>query len=452
MPRPAKGPRLYLKTRAGRPPVYVIRDTGGAEISTGCGPEERAGAEGKLAAFIDAKHTTSIGSHDPRAVKIADVLTYYLGEKAPQPGADSRAVKSAADTSLGVERLLEWWGAKFLSDVKASTCKDYVRHRTSQTNRRAKQENAKPISLGTARRELETLRAAINDYHAEFILDALPVVTLPEKSGGGGRIRWLTRTEAAEALLACMGWRKTGERMAHIPDQKTGSKHSGGVRKQTRTRRAHLRRFLITGLYTGTRHMAMVRARWVPSTVEPYVDVERGLFFRRGDDERQTAKRQPPVRLPRRLVAHLRRWRDIDMAHVDKDGQPAPITYVIHQGGKPLSGKIRTAWEGMRDDAGFGADVVPHVLRHTSATWVMQGGMPLADAADFLGMTEEVLRAHYYHFHPDFQADADDAFDRSKERDRQARAIRNKTRPAPDTPQKPLDFPGTKRETPVRRR
>ena len=135
------------------------------------------------------------------------------------------------------------------------------------------------------------------------------------------------------------------------------------------------------------------------------------------------------------------------MARVDRDGNPAPATYVIHENGRPLSGKIRTSWERMRDDAGLSPDVVPHVLRHTSATWAMQGGMPLADAADYLGMTEKVLRAHYYHFHPDFQADAGAAFDRSKERSKEVRAMENERRLAQDTPKKPLQLPGTKRET-----
>lgn len=454
MPRPSKGPRLYLKSRAGRPPFYVIRDRG-VEVSTGCGADDSEGAERALKAYLSNKHETTVGAHDPRAIRVADVLSYYVGQKEPSEGADARAFKSYEDLSRGVERLLEWWPEKhpYLADVKASSCKDYVRHRTSQTNRRAKEGNGKPISVGTAQRELETLRAAINDYHAEYILDAVPVVTMPEERGARRRNRWLTRSEAAEALLASMGWRKGADgRMAHTPDSKSGSKHSGGVRKQVRTRRAHLRRFLITGLYTGTRHMAMVRARWVPSTLEPWIDVDRGLFYRRGDDERQTSKRQPPVRLHRRLLAHLRRWREIDMAHVDEDGNPAPITYVIHQNGRPLTGKIRTAWEGMRDDARLSADVVPHILRHTSVTWAMQGAMSLQDACDFYGMTEEVLREHYYHFHPDFQADIDDVFDRSKKRAKEVRARENERGPAPDMPQKPLVFPGTKGDSRARRR
>lgn len=450
MPRPPKGPRLFLRgARADRAAVWVILDTGGIEVSTGCGADDLAGAEKALARYLAGKHETTLGQTDPHAVKIADALTFYTTEKDPGPDADVRQLRAAADLTFTIERLLEWWGGKTLGDVKASSCKAYVRHRVAQVNRRGG-KNAKPISSGTARRELEILRAAIGVYHDEYLLDAVPTVTLPDRRASR-RHRWLTRTEAAGALLACLGWRSDGKRFAKIPDQKTGSKHSGSVRRQVRTRRTHLRRFLVTGWFTGTRHSPIVRARWIPSVSEPYIDVDRGLFYRRGPEERETAKRQPPVRLPPKLLVHLRRWRAMDMAHVDEAGNPAPITYVIHVGGRPLTGRIRTAWEGMRDDAMLSRDVVPHVLRHTSATWAMQGGMPLADAADYLGMTEEVLREHYYHFHPDFQAEAGDAFDRSREQSKAIRARVNEERSAQETPKKPLEFPGQKRNTAKRK-
>jgi site-specific recombinase XerD len=45
--------------------------------------------------------------------------------------------------------------------------------------------------------------------------------------------------------------------------------------------------------------------------------------------------------------------------------------------GQPLAGKIRTAWEGILQDAGLGDDVVRHSLRHTAAIWLMQAGVDL---------------------------------------------------------------------------
>lgn len=415
--RPPKGPHLFLRRFSdSRPAVWEIRD-GSTYRRTGFGIGEERAAEGALTSYLASKHKSTVGAHDPKVVLVSDILDYYAEQKAPPEGAPKRAQKQYNDLLLLLDRLIEWWGNRPLSDVRASTCKDYARERTGQTNRRATKGGGKPISTGTARRELAFLSAAIGVYHAEYVLDAVPVVTLPDQAPR--RNRWLRRTEVAEALLSTMGWRKGGDgRMRRIPPDLHGS------RALIRRRRRHVSRFIIIGCYTGTRHDAMVHARWVPSVNEPWVDVERGLFHRRGSEERDTSKRRPPVRLPPRLLFHMRRWHRHDMArgitHVvwmdagreARRGQPAEII------ARPLGGKIRTAWEGMREDAGLGPEVTPHILRHTSATWVMQGGMPLSDAADYLGMTEEVLRAHYYHFHPDFQAEVGDAFENSKRRAR----------------------------------
>jgi integrase len=44
--------------------------------------------------------------------------------------------------------------------------------------------------------------------------------------------------------------------------------------------------------------------------------------------------------------------------------------------------------------------VVPHTLRHTAATWLMQNGCDLWEAAGFLGMKPETLQRVYGHHHP----------------------------------------------------
>jgi integrase len=407
MSRPANPPRLYLRERKGRNPIWVVLDAGD-EVSTGCGAGDREGAERALARYIARKHKPKIGISDQRALPIADVLTYYLREKDPgdEEETDDRARKAFDDLSINVERLLEWWGDRVLSEVKRSNCRAYVEHRQEQPNRRYKDPATAPrVSASTARRELEDLASAIAACHAEYTLDAVPVVSLPPKPQR--RQRWLTRTEAARLLWASLGWQydRTTGKLAKIPDGR-------GVRKQVRSRRKHLARFVLIGLYSGTRHTAIVRARWTASAQEPHVDSDRGLLFRRGSDERETSKRQPPARITPRLLAHMKRWKHFDAKR--------EFDHVVHVNGKALTGKIRTAWEGARSDAALERDVVPHVLRHTSATWLMQGGSPLSDAAGFLGMSEQTLREHYWHHHPDFQDGVDEAFGRSRERARNA--------------------------------
>jgi Phage integrase family len=53
--------------------------------------------------------------------------------------------------------------------------------------------------------------------------------------------------------------------------------------------------------------------------------------------------------------------------------------------------------------------VTPHTLRHTAATWLMQRGVPIWQAAGFLGMSAEMLERTYGHHHPDYLKGAADA-------------------------------------------
>jgi len=162
-----------------------------------------------------------------------------------------------------------------------------------------------------------------------------------------------------------------------------------------RTVGRHVARFILIGLYTGTRSSAICRAALVPTIGHGHVDLEQGVFYRRAIGRLQTTKRQPPVRLPLRLLAHLRRWSRRGLAKGS----------VVEWNGKAVK-SVRKGFEAAVRAAGLGADVTPHILRHTCATWLMQNGANLWDAAGFLGMTVQQLEEGYGHHHPDYQEDA----------------------------------------------
>src|SRR5262249_32263239 len=126
-----------------------------------------------------------------------------------------------------------------------------------------------------------------------------------------------------------------------------------------------------------------------------HVDLEQGVFYRRAIGRRQTKKRQPPVKLPPRLLAHVRRWAAKGLA----------TKAVVEWNGRPVQ-SIRKGFAAAVRAAELGAEMTLHMLRHTCATWLMQGGANLWDAAGFLGMTVQQLEAGYGHHHPDFQQDA----------------------------------------------
>jgi hypothetical protein len=84
-------------------------------------------------------------------------------------------------------------------------------------------------------------------------------------------------------------------------------------------------------------------------------------------------------------------------------------------------------------------NVTPHTLRHTAATWLMQNGASMWDAAGFLGMSEKTLRDVYGHHHPDHLRSAAVAIARPK----QSLVISlEKEKPVPRAPPQPIEIIG----------
>jgi integrase len=277
----------------------------------------------------------------------------------------------AAPVPFHLLALEPFWGDKTLADVNAKTCKAYVASRK--------------VKPATARRELETLNAAIR-YCAK--VEGTPIVLIEFPDKAEPRDRWLTRKEVADLLRAAR-----------------------------RQRNRHLCWFILMCLYTGTRSGAVLKMQWEPSVSGGYVDMAGGLIFRRGTAQKETRKRQPPARIPDKLLGHLRRWRKVQdrqwAKRVEKaKGKPLPprCMNIIQYGNKPLQ-KERRAWARARDAAGLEKEVTPHILRHTCATWIMASGkVPIWEAAGFLGMSPKMLEEVYGKRHPDFQKNAANAF------------------------------------------
>lgn len=407
MPRRAKGPRLYLRpgrvdrrTGFALPATWVIRD-GATEVGTGCRADGMPAAERQLAEYIATKWTPSdardaLGRRDPTRVGVAEVLALYAQERAPQ-------LKSDPSSTAGfIRHLVAWWGERMVADVRRSTCKAYVEHRTRQPIRHGTTDRL--VSEQTARRELEVLSAAIGYWHGEDTLTSRPKVWLPEKPDSPRDA--LTRAQAAALLRAAMGWRKA-------PDG-TWTR----LNVSARANRAHLRRFILIGLYTGTRHSVITKLLWDASATQAWVDLDRGTIYRRGKGEHESrTKRRPVVKVSTRLLAHLKRWHEADRRAAKSDQtsrlyeQPSAMggqrfLTVLHHGGFPITGRIRRGFAACVKDAGLPRDITPHWMRHTCATWLMEAGVELWQAAGYTGMTTAVLERHYGHHRPDYQAKA----------------------------------------------
>ena len=344
--RPVEPPRLYLRNDGGRK-VWIIRDQG-RDRRTGCLEGDRDGANQRLAEYLIQKNRSKPakgGRSD--SVSLAEVMRVYAMEHAP-----TVARPDTIGHHLGA--LADFWGRRKVSEIKGATCRAYAATRTQSM----------------ARHELETLRAAVNYFHKEYGLDPIPAFTMPPKSRP--RERWLTRDEAARLL-----------------------------RNARRT--PHLARFILVGLYTGTRSGAILGLSWLPSVTTGFVDLDAGVIHRSGSGQRASKKRKPPVRIPARLLAHLRRWKAMD----------GNMRSVIHWNGGRVD-SVKKAFGSARKNARLSDDVTPHTLRHTAGTWLMQAGVEMWQAAGFLGMTVDMLERSYGHHHSKFQKQAADAVTRRR--------------------------------------
>jgi len=362
MPQKLKPPRLWLRTDTGTDgkPVstWIIKDSG-RSIRTGCGALQAAEANQRLAEYIAGKYEAPRGGRASE-ITIGDVILVYLDERSSGTSDPRRAQQELA-------RLNEFFGALPVSDIRGKLCRSYAEHRRTASG---------------ARRDLETLRAAVRYYHKEYGLDVMPAFTLPAKSLP--RDRFLTRSEAAALLWAALGWER----------------HEAGWKRRRDQKRSHLARLILIGLYTGTRPGAVLSLQWIRNTTGGWADLDRGVIFRRAEGERVAHnKRKTPVKIAKRLHAHLARWRAMDQG----------LRYIVHYQGMPII-KPNKAFRSAIAAAGLSSDVTPHILRHTRGTWLAQAGVPSQEAAASLGLTVEEYERTYLHNDPEFQKAAADAY------------------------------------------
>jgi len=383
MPRASKGARLWLepaRERDGRKDnaaVWVIKD-GGTKRSTGCRADDLAGAEQALKDYLAEKHEPPKRDGDPAQVLIADIISVFwrdVGTHYARP----------KETQSRLERLLAWWGdpetaersiaaqrrpretmTGTLADIRPATCQAYVAH------------------VGAARSasmDLELLRAAAYHAHGQHMVDRRVTVALPPKSLP--RERWLTRSEVA--TLIWLAWRTR--------------RHQEG-KEDTLGTRQHVARWMVCARYLGSRKASILIGCFERRLGSGFIDLDRGVWYRRGAGVRATKKRQPAVIIPGPLLAHLRRWR--------RNGQ----TYAVEFNRQPVT-RIDKAFRAvvaeavehglLREAEGSHDKVIPHTFRHTAITWAMQDGMDPYDAADYFGIDLKTLLDVYGHHAPEHQ-------------------------------------------------
>ncbi|WP_376960178.1 site-specific integrase [Azospirillum sp. A26] len=312
---------------------------------------DRRRAESELARHLSGSNT---GPSDPAARKISDLLTDFITEHIGHLTHPDRVI-------YAVERLGEWWGERTVDEITERECRAYGAWRGSGKSRRA-------VTQGAWGNELAVLNTAVkHDWRHRRLSSLVPVWVPPRPEP---RTRWLTRDEVAALLRAARSFKRI---------------------------RSHLPLFILIGLYTGARKEAILSLRW------PQVDLARGVIDFNIPGRAKTSKGRAVIPIPRRLMTFLKaaRKKGSDTGHV--------ITYQGH----PVK-TVKGGWAYARKRAGLGPDVIPHTLRHTAASWMVQKGVPLYEVARWLGhKTISQVQSTYGHLAPDHLDRARRALDRA---------------------------------------
>ena len=145
----------------------------------------------------------------------------------------------------------------------------------------------------------------------------------------------------------------------------------------------HVRLFAVVALGTAARAGAILGLKWGD------VDLERRRL-RLGGAGRQKARAKS---LPINDTLH----KALEEAHT-----AALTPFVIEWAGGPVK-SIKRAFRAAVTRAGLSADVTPHVLRHTAASWMAEERVPMSEIAAFLGHTDSrITERVYIKYSPDY--------------------------------------------------
>jgi integrase len=296
------------------------------------------------------RNRISTGSTD-RASAEKVLARYISGEDAPKENGLTIAKilelylsDRLAAKKRGYERLM--WAHKRLNRVWGQKPVEAVTDETCRAYAVERREDG--VSDGTIRTELEAMRAALKWAEKKKKIDVAPEIEMPPKPAS--KDRWLTRKEADKLRDACKA--------------------------------QHVRLFVLLGLHTAARMRAILDLQWDDIDFDGRL-VEFPTVV-------NTTKLRATVPINDTLLSALTE------AHENRTSK-----WVVEWAGDRV-GSVRHAFQEACDRAGL-KDVTPHTLRHTAATWMAKGGVPMWQIAKYLGHTStEMVERTYAHHDPSF--------------------------------------------------
>ena len=148
----------------------------------------------------------------------------------------------------------------------------------------------------------------------------------------------------------------------------------------------HIHMFIILAIGTAARVTALLELTW------DRVDFEKRLINLTNADHKNKKRALVPM--------------TNNVYHALKEAyQIRTCNYVVEYGSKQIK-EIKKGFKNTAIQAGM-PHVTPHVLRHSAATWMAEGGIPMTEIAQYLGHTNpNITYKVYARYSPDYLRDA----------------------------------------------
>ena len=396
--------KLWLRSRGGEGIWY--HRLNGKLTSTGFPAADRAGAEAHAAALeADLARSPARGSSSS-GVPVCRVLEAWLETAlatADRKGDQVLAKTSRRNARARVAMLGTLLSGLTVGDLGGETFDAYVvlrsggsceaRQRASATLRLGRDVPTPKgaVALGTVAAELATLRTAVRDFVRQHGLQGLPELPVPQPKVHE-RVE-VSRADLARLLWAARGWRLD-------PETGVWGRIDGGIGRAADV--ARFSRLVLVAAYTASTGACVTRLRWEgrPDGEVSYVDLLASppVLYRLGHDAAPGKMAGMPVRLGRRITAHLRRWHAADA----REGADS----ILHcWGGQPLTYAPQTTFKRMLREAGLSAEITMNDLRFSAgAHLARRPGVSTWSAALLLGVRASTFVERYGHLKPEYQA------------------------------------------------
>ncbi len=294
----------------------------------------------------DLGHGAYVPTTADRRRTLADLIDKYLTEYLP--------VKASNRDADGHRAILAWWRKEYGFVTLDRLRPDVFTEARARLAARTNPRTGEPVSGATVNRYLAGISSVCKwAWKEQGWLPGNPLLSVSKLREGEGVVRWLDDEERRRLLQAC---RESSDRNIHCA--------------------------VILALATGLRYGNIRFLRWE--------DVDRDTWTLTIRETKNGTPRNVPIvgAAQAALTAHLA---------ADPTGAGWVFKGATDAAPADFNGKV---WRAIRDAAGL-QNLRFHDLRHTTASYLTQGGAGLAQVAEAMGHKTLAMARRYSHQNPE---------------------------------------------------